>query len=145
MKDRDFLFGATADMVYELDRTAATNGGSRKLSYEQAMALAEHDAAQLVKRLRDDAARPQLVKDMPVRKGLFCRSKVVDQHGKTYASVRTLTMWGNWRRLDRAYNREHNNERVRQLASAAYAADPTCQHYVPFGVECDQCPPRAER
>jgi hypothetical protein len=141
MKDRDFLFGATADMVYELDRTAANNGGSRKLTAEEAIKLCEVDSAQAVKRLRDDAARPQLEKQLPVRKGLFCRSKVVDQHGKVYASVRTLTMWGNWRRLQRAYN----DERVRQMTGGtAYAAEPTCQHYVPFGVECGQCPPRAD-
>lgn len=46
--DSHFLFGATADHsagIFELDQGAKGHGGSKKLSYDEAMALAADDAA----------------------------------------------------------------------------------------------------
>lgn len=145
MKDRDFLFGATADMVYELDRTAANNGGSRKLTAEEAIKLAEVDRPQLVKRMREEGmirtdGPRHFLGEAPTRFGW--NWWVADlTTGKKLVEGRARTKWGMWRRRYRAYQRVL----IAEKSQPASPADPTCQHYVPFGVVCGQCPPRADR
>lgn len=146
MKDRDFLFGVTADMVYEIDRTAANNGGSRKLTAEEAIKLCEVDAAQAVKRLRDDAARPQLVKRVEWRGFAHWEWWVETERAgdEQYGEVVTgpsqaFTERGAWKKAHRAYVAALTALTPRGEGSAAYAAEPMCQCGIPFTRGCKTC------
>lgn len=140
--DSNFLFGATADHgagIFELDQGAKGSGGSKKLSYDEAMALAADDAATLVTRLNEHYRRPQLHKDVTWCGRMRWRWAVQDQHGEVYATGRTLTQGGAWRKAHRAYVAVLTAQKLAGDGSAAYAMDPACQHYVPFAKPCEPC------